>query len=86
MRKSIKKWFLSPDAIDRIEKMPQIFIDKDLDFASIKIQGGIEAKSYAKEDILFSENKKGEIIEIQILNLSLFKTRACPHQKSKPKT
>ena len=49
---------------------PQNYIDQDADFAAIKIAPGIEAKSYIKDGILFSENKSGKIIEIQVLNLS----------------
>jgi len=51
-------------------KTPEIFLDKDNDFASIRIGSGIEAKSYEKDGFLFSEDEKGNIIEIQILNLS----------------
>lgn len=53
--------------------LPQVFVDKDADFASIKIADGIEAKSYVKDGFVFSEDKKGNIIEIQILNLSEIK-------------
>jgi len=34
---------------------------------------GIEEKSYEKDGILFSEDKSGRIIEIQVLNVSQFK-------------
>ncbi len=51
-------------------KFPQIYVDKDLDFASIKLSKGIEEKSYEKDGFIFCEDKKGNIIEIQILNLS----------------
>ena len=54
-------------------KYPQIFIDADADFASIKIAPGIEAKSYNKNGFIFCEDKKGKIIEIQVLNLSELK-------------
>ncbi|HXH29439.1 MAG TPA: hypothetical protein VNJ01_01380 [Bacteriovoracaceae bacterium] len=54
-------------------KLPQVFVDKDADFASIKIAEGIEAKSYMKDGFVFSEDKKGNIIEVQILNLSEIK-------------
>ena len=58
---------------------PEIFIDKDSDFASIKISQGIEARSYEKDGIVFNEDSKGNIIEIQILNLSeLAKKRVDP--------
>lgn len=49
---------------------PKIFIDTKNDFASIKIRDGIEAKSYEKEGFIFCEDKDGNVIEIQILNLA----------------
>ena len=49
---------------------PEIFLDKANDFASIRLGKGIEAKSYVKDGFLFSEDSKGRIIEIQILNVS----------------
>lgn len=49
---------------------PQIFLDKANDFAAIKIRPGIEKNSYLKDGFLFSEDQRGQIIEIQILNLS----------------
>lgn len=49
---------------------PKIFIDAKNDFASIKIKEGIEAKSYEKDGFIFCEDKDGNIIEIQILNLA----------------
>lgn len=52
-------------------QFPIVSIDSDADFASIKLASGIEAKSYLKDGILFSEDAKGRIIELQILNLSL---------------
>jgi hypothetical protein len=58
---------------------PQIHIDLDADFASIKLASGIEAKSYAREGFVFCEDKKGRVIEIQVLNLSdLAKKRTRP--------
>lgn len=48
---------------------PKIFIDAENDFASIKIKEGSEAKSYEKDGFIFCEDEKGNIIEIQILNL-----------------
>ncbi len=57
-------------------KFPQVYIDKDADFASIKIAAGNEAKSYMKDGFIFCENSKGQIIEIQVLNLSLLKKLA----------
>ncbi len=50
---------------------PQIWVDKELDFASVKIAKGTEAKSYEKDGFIFCEDKSGRIIEIQVLNLSL---------------
>lgn len=52
-------------------KKPEIFLDKENDFASIRLADGIEAKSYLKDGFIFSEDAKGRVIEIQILNLSL---------------
>jgi hypothetical protein len=49
---------------------PQVFVDYDADFASIKIAPGIEARSYLKDGFVFSEDKKGRVIEVQVLNLS----------------
>lgn len=45
-------------------------MDADLDFASIKLAAGIEAKSYEKDGFIFCEDAKGRVIEIQVLNLS----------------
>ena len=50
--------------------MPEIFLDKENDFASIRLADGIEAKSYEKDGFIFLEDSKGKVIEIQILNLS----------------
>jgi hypothetical protein len=57
-------------------KYPEIFIDEENDFASIKIAAGIEAKSFLKDGFVFCENAEGEIIEIQVLNLSQIKTKS----------
>ncbi|MBL7671283.1 MAG: hypothetical protein JNM39_12430 [Bdellovibrionaceae bacterium] len=54
----------------KIEKFPQITIDRENDFASIKIAKGVEHKSYEKEGFIFCEDKSGRVIEIQVLNLS----------------
>ena len=48
---------------------PNIYIDAENDFASIKIKEGIEAKSYDKDGFVFCEDKDGNVIEIQILSL-----------------
>ena len=53
---------------------PQIFVDQEADFASIKLSYGIEAKSYLKDGFVFCEDKKGNILEIQILNLTQLKS------------
>jgi hypothetical protein len=56
---------------------PQIFIDKDADFASIKLRPGVEKKSYMKDGFIFCEDTTGRVIEIQLLNLSeIKKTRS----------
>ncbi len=49
---------------------PKIVIDKSSDFASIKIAKGVEAESFEKDGFVFCTNKAGDIIEVQILNLS----------------
>lgn len=51
---------------------PKVMIDRDSDFASIKIASGVEAESFEKDGLVFCTNDKGEVIEIQILNLSQF--------------
>lgn len=54
----------------KVGSLPMVFIDKDNDFAAIKIAKGIEHKSYEKDGFIFCEDKSGRIIEIQVLNLS----------------
>lgn len=54
----------------KVESFPKIFIDKENDFAAIKIAKGIEHKSYEKDGFIFCEDKAGRVIEIQVLNLS----------------
>lgn len=54
----------------KVKKSPEVFLDKDNDFASIRLASGVEAKSYEKDGFVFLEDSKGKIIEIQILNLS----------------
>ena len=49
---------------------PKIYIDTENDSASIKIKEGVEIKSYEKDGFVFCENEDGDIIEIQILNLT----------------
>ena len=48
---------------------PEVHIDKDADFASIKIAPGVESRSYVKDGVVVCEDQKGRIIEIQFLNL-----------------
>lgn len=54
----------------KVNSFPQIYIDKENDFAAIKIAKGIEFKSYEKDGFIFCEDKAGRVIEIQLLNLS----------------
>lgn len=54
----------------KVESFPKIFIDKENDFAAIKIAKGVEHKSYEKDGFIFCEDKAGPVIEIQVLNLS----------------
>ena len=49
---------------------PEVYVDPDADFAAVKLAPGIEARSYVKDGVLFSEDKRGRVIEIQFLNLS----------------
>lgn len=62
----------SPSKLSKKVKnaLPKVTIDSDADFASIKIADGVEKKSYMKNGMIFCEDEKGRIIEIQILNLS----------------
>lgn len=50
-----------------------MFVDADADFASIKIAPGVEARSYEKGGIVFCEDRRGRVIEIQLLNVSSLK-------------
>jgi hypothetical protein len=52
-----------------LSEYPEVYIDKDADFASIKIAPGIESLSYLKDGVVVCEDQKGRIIEIQLLNL-----------------
>ncbi len=67
-----------PARMSNTQQFPVVSIDKDADFASIKLASGIEAKSYLKDGVLFSEDAKGRVIELQILNVSL---ATSPRQK-----
>ncbi len=55
------------------KKMPEVYVDKELDFASIKLAKGVEVRSYAKDGFIFCEDSRGRIIEVQVLNLSHLK-------------
>ena len=46
---------------------PKVLRDEENNFLSIKLKAGVEAKSYLKKGILFSENEDGEVIEIQVV-------------------
>ena len=52
-----------------LNEYPEVYIDKDADFASIKVAPGIESRSYVKDGVVVCEDQKGRIIEIQLLNL-----------------
>ena len=54
-------------------EFPQVFVDADADFASIKIAPGVEARSYEKGGFVFCEDVSGNVIEFQLLNLSSLK-------------
>ncbi len=54
----------------KVDSFPKVFIDKENDFAAIKIAKGVEHKSYEKDGFIFCEDKLGRVIEIQVLNLS----------------
>ena len=53
----------------KVNEYPEVYIDKDADFASIKIAPGVESRSYVKDGIIICEDQKGRILEIQLLNL-----------------
>lgn len=56
--------------VEARDEFPQIHVDREADFASIKLAPGVEARSYAKDGFVFCEDKKGQVIEVQVLNLS----------------
>ena len=60
-----------PSKEAKSQEFSVVSIDQDADFASIKLAPGIEANSYLKDGVLFSEDAKGRVIELQILNVSL---------------
>jgi hypothetical protein len=41
------------------KKLPEVYIDEDLDCASIKIAHGVESKSYVKDGFVFCEDSRG---------------------------
>ena len=49
---------------------PVVYIDVEADFASIKLAPGIEKTSYLKDGLVFCEDARGKIIEIQLLSIS----------------
>lgn len=54
----------------KADSFPKIHFDKENNFVSIKIVKGVENKSYEKDGFIFCENKLGQIIEVQILDLT----------------
>ena len=54
-----------------VNEYPEVYIDKDADFASIKIAPGVESRSYVKDGFVVCEDLEGRIIEIQLLNLKV---------------
>ena len=42
---------------NKVGPFPKVFIDKENDFAAIKIALGIEYKSYEKDEFIFCEDK-----------------------------
>ena len=59
---------LSKKKVAKKSAYPKIVVDKDNNFLSIKLKAGVEVKSYLKKGVLFSENEKGEVIELQVVN------------------
>ena len=57
------------DPSTKAEQFPVVSIDEEFDFASIKLAPGIEARSYLKDGVLFSEDAEGRVIELQIINV-----------------
>ena len=51
------------------KEFPQVFVAADSDFASVKIAPGVESRSYEKDGFVFCEDERGNVIEIQLLNL-----------------
>ena len=53
------------------DEFPMVSVDSGTGFAAIKLAPGIEAKSYLKDGVLFSEDANGRVIELQILDVGL---------------
>ena len=75
MGRSNRNGSLPKKKIAKGTDFPKIYLDRDSDFASIKIKPGVEAKSYLKDGVVICEDSTGNVIEIQILNVSEFKHR-----------
>jgi hypothetical protein len=57
-------------AVVKAKSYPEVIVDVDADFAAIKLAPGIEAKSFVKDGFVFCEDRRGRVIEVQVLNLS----------------
>ncbi len=64
------------------KSFPLVFVDKESDFLSIRVADGIEAHTFVRDGIVFSLDKNSKIIEVQILNLSLFGSKKKPRKTS----
>lgn len=62
------------------DEFPMVSADSGTGFAVIKLAPGIESMSYLKDGVLFSEDAKGRVIELQILNVDSLP----PPRKRKP--
>ncbi len=52
--------------VSKKPSFPRIYKDKEYGFVSIKLNAGIETKSYLKNGVLFFENENGDVIELQV--------------------
>lgn len=75
MARSNRDGPLSKKKVAKDKDFPKIYLDRDSDFAAIKIKKGVEARSYIKDGMVICEDAKGNVIEVQILNVSEFKQR-----------
>lgn len=50
-------------------EFPNVYVDRENDFATIRLAPGIESKAYKKGGFIFCEDRRGKIIEIQLLSL-----------------